>query len=426
METGMLHQPAAWMALAIFVIAYVFVILEEKTELKKSKPVLVGAGLIWMLVAWVSNSLGIDPEKLHNAADITIQDYGSLLLFILVAMTYICALEDRNVFDALRSKLVYAGLSYRQLFWCTGFLAFFISPIADNMTTALVVGAIVLALTAKRAELVPLMFVNIVNASNAGGSFSPFGDITTLMVWQAGKIQFFDFAVLFLPSLACFIVPAAIMSFAVPKDKPEAMQAKIIIKKGGKAIIGLGFLTIALAVLFEQLLHLPSFMGMMLGLGLLMLVSYRLRSADAGNQFDIYHLMKDIEWDTLMFFFGIIFCISGLGYLGYLDIASHGLFGSLGADKANIIIGASSALIDNIPLMFATLSMHPDMNEFEWLLLTLTLGTGGSLLSIGSAAGVALMGVGKGKYTFMNHLRWTPALLLGYGLAIWIHYLVNT
>lgn len=423
----LLFHPASYLAIAVFVIAYLFVLVEEKTALRKSKPVMIAASLIWALVAYVVHDVGMDLEDLHDAVNETLAEYAGLLLFLLSAMTFISALEERQVFDALRSKMVQAGFSYKQLFWVTGLLAFCLSPIADNMTTALVMGAIVMALIRDDAKLLVLFMVNIVSAANAGGAFSPFGDITTLMVWQAGKITFFDFFSLLLPSIVCFIVPAILMTFFVPATTPEKMAVSIPMKEGAKRLIALGLFTIALAISFEQILGLPSFLGMMLGLGLLLVCTYFLErhSENREDEFDVFSLMHATEWDTLLFFFGVIFCISGLGYLGYLDVLSSHLYGTWGADISNIAIGAASSLIDNIPLMFAVLSMDPDMSEFNWLLLTLALGTGGSLLSIGSAAGVALMGTSKGQYTFLAHLKWTPILILGYGAGIVVHYLVN-
>lgn len=423
----LLSHPAAYLALAIFVVAYIFVLVEEKIALRKSKPVMIAAALIWALVSYVVHDVGMDMEDLHDAVNETLADYAGLLLFLLSAMTFISALEERQVFDALRSRMVQAGLNYRSLFWATGCLAFMISPIADNMTTALVMGAIVMALIREDAALLSLFMVNIVNAANAGGAFSPFGDITTLMVWQAGKIAFFDFFLLFLPSLACFMVPAIIMTFFVPKTSPAPMTVAIPMKTGAKRLIALGFFTIVMAIVFEQILGLPSFLGMMLGLGLLLTTGYFLqkRAIRREDGFDVFSLMHETEWDTLLFFFGVIFCISGLGYLGYLDLLSEHLFGVYGANISAIVIGAASAVVDNIPLMFATLSINPDMSEFGWLLLTLALGTGGSLLSIGSAAGVALMGSSKGQYTFLSHLKWTPLLLLGYAAGIGVHFLIN-
>jgi Na+/H+ antiporter NhaD/arsenite permease-like protein len=423
----LLFHPISYLAIAVFVVAYFFVLVEEKTCLRKSKPVMIAAALIWALVSYVVHDVGMDMEDLHMEVNETLAHYAGLLLFLLSAMTFISALEERQVFDALRSKLVEAGLNYRQLFWVTGGIAFFLSPLADNMTTALVMGAIVMALIRDDAAMLTIFMVNIVNAANAGGAFSPFGDITTLMVWQAGKIEFFDFLMLFLPSVACFSIPAFLMSFWVPKTMPEKMVISIPMKTGGKRLIALGLFTIALAIFFEQVLGLPSFLGMMLGLGLLLVSSYLLerKAEDRENEFDVFSLMHATEWDTLLFFFGVIFCISGLGYLGYLDVLSTHMYGTIGADISNIVIGVASAVVDNIPLMFAVISMEPDMSEFHWLLLTLTLGIGGSLLSIGSAAGIALMGVSKGQYTFLSHLKWTFLLVPGYAAAIAVHYLIN-
>lgn len=426
-SNSILTHTGAYIALGIFALSYIFVLTEEKTSFRKSKPVMIGGALIWAMVSYVVHDVGIDTEDLHHAVSETVAEYASLMLFLLVAMTYISALQERQVFDALRSRMVQAGWNYKKLFWATGSMAFLISPLADNMTTALVMGAIVMSLIKDDPKLVTIFMVNIVNAANAGGAFSPFGDITTLMVWQAGKIEFFDFLALLVPAIVCFVVPAAIMTLAVPKTAPDKLVMNIPVKEGGKRIIALGILTIICAITFEQVLELPSFLGMMLGLGMLLSYGYFLqrRAIRREDGFDVFALMDDTEWDTLLFFFGVIFCISGLGYLGYLDLLSDELYGTLGLNIANIIIGAASSLIDNIPLMFAVLSMNPDMSEFEWLLLTLALGTGGSLLSIGSAAGVALMGTAKGQYTFMGHLKWLPVLLLGYAAALGVHFLIN-
>ena len=140
---------------------------------------------------------------------------------------------------------------------------------------------------------------------------------------------------------------------------------------------------------------------------------------------DSFAQMQRVEWDTLLFFFGIIFAVGGLGMLGYLAIASEGLYIGLGPTSANVIIGLLSAVIDNIPLMFAVLTMDPAMSEGQWLLITLTCGVGGSILSIGSAAGVTLMGLARGRYTFFSHLKWAWAVALGYAAAILAHLWLN-
>lgn len=419
-----------YVCLAVFVLAYALVIAEEFIHLRKSKPVLFGAGLIWILVALLGKQLNVDPHLIQSALNHNLLEYSALLLFLLTAMVYVNAMIERNVFEVLRSWLVAKGFTYKQLFWATGFLAFFISPIADNLTTALLMGAVILAVGSDKPHFVMVGFINVVVAANAGGAFSPFGDITTLMVWQSGKVSFFGFFALFIPSLVNYLIPAVLMSMTVSSEKPGISEASVSIKPGGYAICLLFVLTIATAVSFEQVLHLPPFLGMMMGLSYLFFFSYYLKLQDRTNdigidQFDIFSKVARAEWDTLLFFFGVIFCVGGLGTIGYLATVSEMVYGGLGATNANILAGVFSAVVDNIPVMFAILTMSPDMDTYQWLLVTLTAGVGGSLLSVGSAAGVALMGQSKGMYTFFSHLRWSWAIALGYAASIYVHYLIN-
>lgn len=438
------HSLIGYSAIAVFVIAYAFVIFEEQLHLPKSKPVMVSAGIIWILIAiaYASNQLtGAVTEGIrHNFLE-----YAELFFFLLVAMTYINAMMERGVFEALRNWLVERGFSYRQLFWMTGWLAFFISPVADNLTTALIMCAVVLTVGKNEPKFVGIACINIVVAANAGGAFSPFGDITTLMVWQKGNVLFAEFFSLFLPSVVNFLVPAAIMHFALPKGTPEkAATLKYasgrIMKHGGFTIVILFLLTIVTAVSFHNFFHIPPVYGMMFGLGYLKLFGYYLSrrshswqrksenppsdSADP-YEFDVFAKVARSEWDTLFFFYGVIMSVGGLGFIGYLAMASEAVYVGLGATTANVLVGFASAIVDNIPVMFAVLTMQPEMSHFQWLLVTLTAGVGGSMLSIGSAAGVALMGQARGKYTFFSHLKWSPVIMLGYFASIGVHFLVN-
>lgn len=419
---------AGFAALTIFVAAYVFVIFEEATQMRKSKPVMLAAGLIWALIGIAYAQAG-QTDAVQEQAKHVIEEYGELFLFLLVAITYVNTLEERRVFDVLRAKLVGMGLSYRQLFWLTGFLGFFLSSVLDNLTTALVMGAVVVAVGAGARAFIVLGCINIVVAANAGGAFSPFGDITTLMVWQKGKLTFWEFFVLFVPSLVNWLVPAALMHFAVPNKQPVPYEDRTRLKPGARGVIVLFAATIATAVSFKNFLHLPPALGMMLGLGYLQIWSYFLqrkgrRRNDDDMVLDSFAQVQRVEWDTLLFFFGIIFAVGGLGVIGYLALASQYLYIDLGPTAANIIIGVLSAIIDNIPLMFAVLTMNPQMTDGQWLLITLTCGVGGSMLSIGSAAGVALMGQAK-DYTFSGHLKWSWAIALGYAASVGVHLLVN-
>jgi len=442
-------QWTGYVALAVFLAAYVLVIVEESLQLRKSKPVMVAAGVIWILtaIAYVSHN------QSHAVAEIlrhNLLEYAELLLFLLSAMTFINTMSERNIFEALRARLVSRGLSLRAVFWLTGMLAFFISPVADNLTTALVMGAVVMAIGAGNRQFIAAACINVVVAANAGGAFSPFGDITTLMVWQKGVVQFGDFFALFVPSLINWFVPAALISVTISGEKPSVTMETAQVKHGGYVIVGLFLVTIAGTVLLHHFLALPPFLGMMTGLGVLKSYGYFLRRRElnewvelsalegekpigsrallkpAVKPFDVFISMKRVEWDTLMFFYGIMLCVGGLGALGYLAALSDVLYEDLGATTANIFIGALSAVIDNIPVMFAVLSMNPDMSLGQWLLVTLTAGVGGSLLSIGSAAGVALMGQARGIYTFYAHLKWIWAIALGYAASIAVHMVMNS
>lgn len=431
---------AGVVAIGLFVLAYALVIVEERTHLRKSQPVMMAAALIWGVLALVASQRG-EAEQVHTAVRVYLTEFAELLLFLLAAMTYVNAMSERNLFEALRIWLIRRGLGYRALFWATGALSFMLSPVIDNLTTALVMCAVALAVGRDSPRFVPLACINIVVGANAGGAFSPFGDITTLMVWQRGVVEFWTFFSLFLPSLVNWLLPALCMHWAVPQGQPAPTHEPLQVKRGAWVIVGLFGLTVGLAVSFHSVLHLPPFMGMIAGLALLKLYGWRLaatarvvaeraefdRQGQPGDidAFDSYEQVARAEWDTLLFFFGVIMCVGALGYCGYLTLLSQSLYGDLGATNANVLIGLMSAILDNIPIMVAVLQMNPDMSTGQWLLVTLTAGVGGSLLSIGSAAGVALMGQARGQYTFFAHLKWTWAIALGYAASIGTHLLVN-
>ncbi len=493
---------AGFACLGLFFAAYVLVIGEEVLHLRKSKPVMVAAGLIWALVAVALAQHG-DVHTAEVAVRHNLLEFVELFLFLLAAMTYINTMDERGVFDLLRAWLVGRDFSLRTIFWITGGLSFAISPIADNLTTALLMATVILAVGGKRHGFVVVGCINVVVAANAGGAFSPFGDITTLMVWQKGIIQFHEFFALIIPSIVNWLIPAVILMFAVPNELPESGDQKAQLRHGAWVVVGLFVLTITLAVSAHNFLHLPPVIGMMTGLGLLKLYGYYLRRVesfsdpsgdnledigfeieksasdphptapgvepvitipemtltipqttilatpgvamiqrpkitvpqptltltetkpDSDRRFDIFAKLARAEWDTMMFFYGIILCVGGLGTLGYLGLLSQFMYGDLGATNANILVGILSALIDNIPVMFAVLAMMPEMDHGQWLLVTLTAGVGGSMLSIGSAAGVAVMGTARGIYTFMSHLKWSWAVALGYAASVGTHLLVN-
>ena len=427
-----------FVSLLMFVLAYALVVVEEFTHLRKSKPVMLAAGLIWGIIAYQYATASV-PHVAEAAVRHFLTEFAELFLFLLTAMTYVNAMSERRVFSALRSWLVARQLSYRKLFWITGSIAFFLSPVIDNLTTALVMCAVLLAVGKDSPKFVSIGCINIVVAANAGGAFSPFGDITTLMVWQSGLLDFRTFFALFIPSAVNYLVPATLMSLAVPKDTPQVDGDEVAMKRGARPIMFLFLCTIATAVAFHNFLQLPPFLGMMTGFAYLQFYGYYLRRTHVSipdgahkqglvgevSAFDGFREVARAEWDTLLFFFGVIMCVGGLGFIGYLDQLSHFAYSELGATTANVLVGIASAIVDNIPVMVAVLQMNPAMDQAQWLLVTLTAGVGGSLLSIGSAAGVALMGQARGQYTFFSHLKWTPVIAAGFALSIWVHLLIN-
>ena len=276
-------------SLVIFALAYVLVIFEEQLHMRKSKPVLLAAGIIWVLIAFTYTSAG-DSHSAEIAIRHNFLEYAELFFFLLVAMTYINAMLERGVFDTLRDWLVHKGFSFKALFWLTGILAFFISPIADNLTTALIMCAVILAVGEGHPKFVAIACVNVVVAANAGGAFSPFGDITTLMVWQKGILEFATFFKLFVPSVVNYVVPALIMQFALPPGSPAKAEGEVIrMKTGGMVIVGLFLLTIVTAVSFHNFLHLPPVYGMMTGLAYLKFFGFYLRKKRQGRDRQIGH-----------------------------------------------------------------------------------------------------------------------------------------
>lgn len=450
---GFIGQWEGVLSLVVFAVAYALVISEETIHLRKSKPVMVAAGVIWILVAMAYSRSG-EAELVRDMVRHGLLEFVELFLFLLAAMTYINTMDERGVFDVLRSWLLAQRYSLRRLFWVTGALAFVMSPVADNLTTALLLSTVVIAVGGQNRRFIIVSCINVVVAANAGGAFSPFGDITTLMVWQAGLVEFSQFFALFVPSLVNWLVTATLLSLALTAGQPEAVSENAKLRHGAWVVMGLFILTISMAVTMHTLLHLPPVIGMMTGLGLLKLFGYYLQKrggrfsyadepllnddalsleghhrqtgATSDAQYDIYRNLQRVEWDTLLFFYGIMLCVAGLGAFGYLAAGSDLIYGALGPTIANILVGFASAIFDNIPVMFAVLEMRPEMSLGQWQLITLTAGIGGSMLAVGSAAGVAVMGQARGLYTFFSHLKWSWAVVIGYGASVWSHLLVNT
>ena len=328
-------------ALVLFVAAYTLVIFEEQLHLRKSKPVLLAAGIIWVLVVFAYQAMG-DTHTPHEAIKHNLIEYAELFLFLLAAMTYINAMGERQVFIALRTWLCNRGLSYQGLFWSTGITTFLLSPFLDNLSSALLVGALILVIEPDNRRFISLGCINVVIAANAGGAFSPFGDITTLMVWQQniettnGTLSFWSFFNLLIPSLVNYLIPAGIMHFALPRGELKPSCEQVVMRRGARRIILLFLCAIATAVAFRGLLHLPAVIGMLTGLSYLQFFGYYLKKThrsqepgitdteqlalpipmDSKNPFDVFVRVARIEWDTLFFIYGVALSVGGLVYIG--------------------------------------------------------------------------------------------------------------
>lgn len=411
------------LCLVIFVVGYYIIAAEEKYRINKAKPALFIGTFIFMLIGLYFSINGLDTTSLEHELEKLILEIAEIYFFLLVAMTYIETLIERNVFNTLKYNLVSKGYSYKKLFWLTGTLAFFISPVADNLTTALILSTVLVTIEKEKINFLVPGAINIVVAANAGGAWSPFGDITTLMAWTAEKGAFLDFFTLFLPSISGWLATGYLLSRFVPDDQPHfdiTSAHKETVLEGGKVVMILGVLTIVSAVLSHQFFHLPAMWGMVFGLSLLKLYSFKLKQSHKA-EINIFHSIAKIEHDTLLFFFGILAAVGGLHYLGFLDLAAK-LYESAGPTAVNIGVGFLSAIVDNVPVMSAVLKSNPQMGLDQWLLVTLTAGIGGSLISFGSAAGVGVMGKLKGVYTFGAHLKYAWTILIGYILSLGVWY----
>jgi Na+/H+ antiporter NhaD/arsenite permease-like protein len=410
----------------IFAIGYYFVAAEEKYEINKAKPALFIGTFMFILIAIYYAMNGLDIGLLKSEVNHLILEIAGIFFFLFVAMTYIESLIHMGVFDRLKYNLVTKGYTYRKLFWVTGFIAFFLSPIADNLTTALILATVLITIEQKnKAFLVPGA-INIVVSANAGGAWSPFGDITTLMAWTAGKGSFVDFMFLFPASIVGYLVTAYLLSRFVPDEVPPfdaEKEKKPEMAKGAKVVMVLGICTIATAVISHQVLHLPAMWGMMFGLAVLKLYSYRLKKQYGSDHFNIFHSIAKIENDTLLFFFGILAAVGALYFIGWLALAAVVYDPAvLGPTWSNIGVGFLSAIVDNIPVMSAVLKASPEMGLEQWMLVTLTAGVGGSMISFGSAAGVGVMGKLHGIYTFGSHMKFAWTIVIGYFVSIGVWY----
>jgi len=409
--------------LLIFMIAYFYIITQDRYAINRSKPSLFAGTFMFVLIGIYFSLNGFDYKILDERLESLILETAEIFFFLLVAMTFIETLLERRVFDVLKYRLLSKGYSYKKLFWLTGLLAFIISPIAYNLTTALFLATIIFSIDKKNLAFLVPASVNIVVSVNAGGAWSPFGDITTLMSWSAEKGSFIDFLYLFPALFFGWLVTSYLLSLFIPDGEPcfNSKTKRPTIKDGGRAVIYIGIFTVAISILGHKYFDFPAMWGMMFGLALLKLFSYILKKRGK-NSFNIYANMQKIENDTLLYFFGLFAIIGALQFLGFLEYIHH-IYDLMGTTFSNIGIGLLSGVLDNVLVMGSVIKASPNMDTAQWVLVTMTIGIGGSLLSFGSAAGVGVMGKLRGKYTIKSHIKYIWTILAGYIVSIIIWYI---
>ncbi len=423
-------QIISTLILTIVLGGYGLVIAEERVRLKKSLIMITVTSFIWLLMG--ASDL-IEQSMLSSAFQNEFLAFSEIFFFIVVALIYIHSLEHYGFFSFIEKKVLAYSSTSTGLFWISGLFAFCLSPFLDNLTTALVLGQVVIGFFPNTPQVLNLLLLNIVLASNAGGVFSPFGDLTSLMLWQSGFVSAQDFLALFVPALVSYLIPALLCSVFLEKKKLN-LHHKQTMRTELWPIFGLAFfITIMISVIAQHYYEIPAVFGLIAGLGLLGLIERFL--VPPSSDHDVFVRFQHIPWDTLLFFYGIMLSVQALSLLGWLEYFAHFLYtdlsallnlqGTLSSVIGHSMIGLISSVIDNIPMMATVLKMDLDFSKGSWLLLALTTGIGGSLLSIGSASGIALMGLSLGQYNFRTHLAYSPAIALGYILAIVVHCILN-
>ncbi len=435
------------MILSVFILGYIFIALEHPLHIDKGASALILGMLTWAI--YVLNIPG-DPEQVHHIIEHGfdgqgglihhLYDISSILFFLLGAMTIVETVDSFDGFSVITDRIKTTNKA--KLLWIVCILTFFFSAVLDNLTTTIVMISLLRKLIDDRDTR--LIYVGmVVIAANAGGAWSPIGDVTTTMLWIGGQLSTFAIIkVLFIPSLITILVPLLILTFTMKGniEKPVVLEEdEVDIPKSEKNIIFiLGVLGLLFVPVFKTITHLPPFMGMMLSLGVIWLVTEvlnRRKKDDEKNQYSVLHILRKIDVSSVLFFLGILMGVAALQEAGFLNILAETLRASLGnIYSINIAIGLISAVIDNVPLVAASMGMYevttPEMlqaatpENVEWLshfvqdgnfwdFLAYCAGTGGSALIIGSAAGVAAMGLER--IDFIWYLKKMSLLaLLGY------------
>lgn len=410
----------------IFVLGYIAIAFEHPLKLNKAASALITGVLCWTIYLIQSDSTdAAGAELLHHMGEIS-----SILFFLLGAMTVVELIDSHNGFDIIKEKITTTSKS--RLLLTVTIITFFLSALLDNLTTAIVMTSLCARLLNEKEDR--LWFAGmIVIAANAGGAWSPLGDVTTTMLWIGGQITPLNIMKeLILPSIAVCILPALIIAFKFRGKKIAAVQIPVRTgkeKREGKIILfaGVGFLIFV--PIFKTLTHLPPFMGMLLALGLMWVITtliHKEKETVLAEKYSVTHALQKVDTPSILFFLGILLAVSALQSFGVLKEMANGLNGTL---KNDYLIGSAlgllSAVVDNVPLVAASqgmydLSTYPTDHHF-WEFLALTTGTGGSAIIIGSAAGVAVMGIEKVEFMwYLKKISWLALIGFMAGIAVFL------
>ena len=410
----------------IFILGYTLIVAEEKVSIDKSASALLTGVLMWALVAMVSTNMEKTSEELmHHVGEI-----ASILFFLMGAMTIVELIDSYDGFDLITDRIKTRNLT--SLLWIVSIITFFLSAILDNLTTAIVMVTLIRKLvTDKKTRLVLVGLIVI--AANAGGAWSPMGDVTTTMLWIGGQISALGIVKqLFIPSLASLLVPVLILSRTFKGTLPEIKTAKENnhTQKEKALIFYVGIIGLISVPIFKSITHLPPFMGMMLALGTVWTVAeLQIKNKDEvhKNKFSVYRALERIDIPSVLFFLGILLAVTALQSVGILTGVADWLTSTLKNQTLIVtVIGLLSAVVDNVPLVAAAMGMY-SLDQFPtdhtfWELLAYCAGTGGSVLIIGSAAGVAAMGIEKIDF-FWYFKKMSLLALVGYFVGIGVYLL---
>ena len=405
----------------VFVAAYAAIAFEHPLGVNKSASALIGAGLLWTLYA---ASVG-DPQVVSADLGESLLGTAQIVFFLLGAMTIVEVVDAHDGFDVITSRIRTRSVS--SLLWLVGICTFFLSAILDNLTTTIVMVSLMQKLLAERRDR--LFFAGvIVIAANAGGAWSPIGDVTTTMLWIGGQVTSLPLMkAVFVPALVSLLVPLAVTAVAargrtvISPDDSASGHRSITTALERKLMLSLGLGVLVAVPAFKAATHLPPFMGILFGLGILWLVGdllHRRKDLEESRRLTLVHALSRIDLSSIVFFVGILLAVAVLEHAHLLSAIAAWLDGTVGRmDVIVVIIGLVSAIVDNVPLVAASMGMYSleqyPANHFIWGFLAYCAGTGGSILVIGSAAGVAAMGLEK--IDFIWYLKKISLLaLVGY------------